>query len=386
MVNLILRSVSHVHDALVSLKQTTRLAAFVPDLFGSDFLPVAKELSIPHYMFFTSNCMSLLFFLHFPSLHASTTCDYQDLPEPLLLPGCLPIPGKDFIDTLMDRKNEAYSWLIHVMEGYTKAQGFLVNSFEKIEPGASEALKKEKENQPVYLVGPFIRSGTDEKDELGCLDWLDQQPNDSVLFVSFGSGGTLSTEQTMELAFGLEASGQRFIWVVRCPSDKDKSAAFLNMQSTGNPLNYLPEGFVERNKYKGMIVPSWAPQVKVLSHKATGGFLTHCGWNSTLESLCNGVPMITWPLYAEQKMNTIMLVDGVGIALKPVAREDGVVERGEIATVVKELMEGEKRKVAWCKVKELQEAVVGALSPGGSSDLDLKKVADQWKDAIKEIV
>ncbi|KAJ4756963.1 Glycosyltransferase [Rhynchospora pubera] len=376
------RSVPHVRDALASLKQTTRLVAFVPDLFGTELLPVAKELSIPHFMFFTSNCMALLFFLHLPSLHMATTCEYRDLPEPFLLPGCLPLPGKDFLDTVMDRKSDACAWIVHVMKGYNSAQGILVNSFEKMEPGASKALKNEKEKHPpVYMVGPFSRSGLDEVDKFHCLDWLDQQPKNSVLFISFGSGGTLSIKQTTELAFGLEASGQRFLWVVRCPSDKDKSAAFFNMQISDNPLNYLPDGFVKRNADLGMVVPSWAPQVKVLAHMATGGFLSHCGWNSTLESVSQGVPMITWPLYAEQRMNALMLVDGVGIALRPVAREDGLVERGEVATVVKELIDGERGKVVLRKVKELQEAAISALSPQGSSHLDLTKAADQWMNS-----
>ncbi|KAJ4797491.1 Glycosyltransferase [Rhynchospora pubera] len=381
------RSAPHVRDALASLKQTTRLVAFVPDLFGSDLLPVAKELSIPHYIFFTTNCMTLLFFLHLPSLHKTTTCEYRDLTEPFLLPGCLPLPGKDFLDTVMDRKNDAYTWILRVMRGYYSAEGILVNSFEKMEPGASEALKNEKEKHPpVYLVGPYSRSGTDEVDEFHCLDWLDQQPKNSVLFVSFGSGGTLSMEQTTELAFGLEASGQRFLWVVRCPSDKDKSAAFFDVQSLDNPLNYLPDGFVKRNADRGMVVPSWAPQVKVLAHAATGGFLSHCGWNSTLESVSQGVPMITWPLYAEQRMNALMLVDGAGIALRPVTREDGLVERGEVATVVKELMDGESGKVARRKVKELQEAGISALLPEGSSHLDLTKAVDQWMNTVKESI
>ncbi|KAJ4768547.1 Glycosyltransferase [Rhynchospora pubera] len=135
-----------------------------------------------------------------------------------------------------------------------------------------------------------------------------------------------------------------------------------------------------------MVVPSWAPQVKVLAHAATGGFLSHCGWNSTLESVSQGVPMITWPLYAEQRMNALMLVDGAGIALRPVTQEDGLVERGEVATVVKELMDGERGKVARRKVKELQEAGISALLPEGSSHLDLTKAVDQWMNTVKESI
>ncbi|KAJ3670925.1 hypothetical protein LUZ60_008351 [Juncus effusus] len=379
---LVSRSVPHVRTALLSLKQTVHIASFVPDLFGSDLLLVAKELLIPHYIFFTTNCLCLSFFFHFPSLHETTSCEYRDLPEPFLLPGCLPLHGEDFLDTVIDRKDDAVEWVVHVMKGYTNAQGILVNSFEQMEPSEAKALTDEKEKHPpIYLVGPFIRQGLDEADEFDCLDWLDRQPNNSVLFISFGSGGTLSTEQMTEIAFGLEASEQRFLWVVRCPSDKDKCATFFSVETADNPLTYLPKGFMERNKEKGMVVPSWAPQVKVLAHKATGGFLSHCGWNSTLESVCHGVPIIAWPLYAEQRMNKEMLVKRVEIALKPVAREDGVVERGEIERTLRELMEGERGKVVRTRAKELQEAAIGALSTQGSSNKTLNELVKKWKDS-----
>jgi hydroquinone glucosyltransferase len=130
-------------------------------------------------------------------------------------------------------------------------------------------------------------------------------PDDgSVLYVYFGSGGTLSTEQTTELAAGLEASEQKFLWVVHFPSDKDRSAGYFGTSSAehGNddPLSYLPEGFVERTSGTGLAVPLWAPQVEILNQPAVGGFLSHCGWNSTLESAAAGVPMVAWPLFADQ--------------------------------------------------------------------------------------
>ncbi|PKA55938.1 UDP-glycosyltransferase 72B1 [Apostasia shenzhenica] len=130
-------------------------------------------------------------------------------------------------------------------------------------------------------------------------------------------------------------SGQRFLWVVSKQSDVSGGGAYFNPQSTRDPLGFLPEGFLERTKEKGMVVPCWAPQPKVLAHGAVGGFLSYCGWNSTLESIVNGVPMIAWPLYAEQPMNAEMLVEKVKVALRPLqTRNDGLVRKEEIAEVV----------------------------------------------------
>ncbi|CAL5396868.1 unnamed protein product [Camellia sinensis] len=120
-------------------------------------------------------------------------------------------------------------------------------------------------------------------------------------------------------------SGQRFLWVVRSPNDKSANAAFFTAQSQNDPFGFLPEGFLERTKGRGLVVQSWAPQIEVLRHHSTRGFLTHCGWNSILESVVHGVPLIAWPLYAEQKMNAVMLTEGLNVALRPKSDETGLV-------------------------------------------------------------
>ena len=144
------------------------------------------------------------------------------------------------------------------------------------------------------LIRQFVGSSTDANGTLprspraACLEWLDRQPGRSVIFVSFGSAGSLPKEQMHELALGLELSGQRFLWVVRIPSDEGTlSDNYYNAESKKDPFAYLPEGFVDRITASGvgLVVPSWAPQTKVLAHAATGGFLTHCGWNSVRESI-----------------------------------------------------------------------------------------------------
>jgi hydroquinone glucosyltransferase len=191
-------------------------------------------------------------------------------------------------------------------------------------------------------------------------------------------------EQTAELAAGLEASGYRFLWVVRMPSMDGQEDE--GEHGRGNPLAWLPEGFLERTRGKGLAVSAWAPQVRVLSHPATAAFVSHCGWNSTLESVSCGVPMVSWPLYAEQRLNAVVLEGSVGMALpvRPRARDvdgDGeVVLRGEIADALRELIEGPvKGRAVRRQAGDMQQAAAHAWAPEGSSRRALEEVAVAWK-------
>ncbi|TYH39826.1 hypothetical protein ES332_D12G203100v1 [Gossypium tomentosum] len=196
-------------------------------------------------------------------------------------------------------------------------------------------------------------------------------------------GGTLSFEQQTELAWGLELSQQRFIWVVRKPTDSTGAGTFFNAGETNenDPKVYLPEGFLDRTQGVGFVVSSWAPQVTILGHHSTGGFLSHCGWNSVLESIVHGVHLVTWPLYAEQRMNSTMLVEDIGVAIKPKmeAGQQNIVGRKEIERVVGMVMEGEEGKVIRSRVKELKESATKALDSSGSSYESLSCVANYWK-------
>uniref|UniRef100_A0A0E0JXX5 UDP-glycosyltransferases domain-containing protein n=1 Tax=Oryza punctata TaxID=4537 RepID=A0A0E0JXX5_ORYPU len=163
------------------------------------------------------------------------------------------------------------------------------SALEKLEPAAVEESKKAAEKgtfSPTYPVGPFVRSISDEAGESVCLEWLDRQSAGSVVYVSFGSAGMLSVEQTRELAARLEMSGHRFLWVVRMPSLNGGSSAFgSNGGHDDDPLAWLPDGFLERTCGRGLAVAAWAPQVRVLSQLATAVFVSHCGWKLTLESV-----------------------------------------------------------------------------------------------------
>ncbi|KAL7203854.1 hypothetical protein ACSBR2_016999 [Camellia fascicularis] len=381
-VTLSLPSIKH---TLASLSTTTRLVSLIVDQFGIDAIDVAKEFGVSPYLFFPSSAMSLSFCLHLPKIVETVTGEYRDLPEPIQFPGCVPVHGRDLPEPFQDRSDKAYKGFIDSFKRYGRAEGIIVNSFVDMEEGAIKALfVDELGKPPIYPVGPLIRTGLSDGSEWPeCLQWLDDQPSGSVVFVSFGSGGTLSHDQLTELALGLELSGQRFLWVVRNPSD-NASAAFFNAHNQNDPFSFLPGGFLERTqgRGRGLVVPSWAPQIEVLSHRATGGFLTHCGWNSTLESTVHGVPLIAWPLFAEQKMNTVMLTEGLKVALRPKSHKSGLVGREEIAEVVKRLMEGEDGKEVRRRMGGLKDAAAKVLSDEGSSVKSLSDLAFKLKNQL----
>ncbi|KAL4363154.1 hypothetical protein GQ457_04G030750 [Hibiscus cannabinus] len=375
------RSLSFLRDTLKSLVAKTKLVGLVVDLFGTDAFDVAREFNLLPYIFFPSTAMTLSLFLHLQKLDPMVSCEYKDLPE-VRIPGCIPINGNELLDPVQDRKNDAYKWVFHHAKRYRLAEGIMVNSFVDLEGGALKALQeKEPGKPPVYPVGPLVNVDPSNKaDASDCLKWLDDQPHGSVLYVSFGSGGTLSSDQLNELATGLEMSEQRFLWVVRSPNDKVANATFFSAESQKDPFDFLPKGFLERTKGRGLVVPSWAPQSQVLSHGSTGGFLTHCGWNSILESVVFGVPLIAWPLYAEQKMNAAMLTQDIKVALRPKPDDNGLIYRDEIAKTVKGLMEGEEGKGVRNRMKDLKEAAAKTLSENGSSTKALSEVATKWRN------
>ncbi|KAF8032479.1 hypothetical protein BT93_D1403 [Corymbia citriodora subsp. variegata] len=364
------------------LVESTRLVTLVADLFGTDTFDVAQEFNVSPFLFIPNTAMCLSLFLHLPALDEAVSCEYGDLPEPVKLPGCIPLHGRDLLDPVQDRHSDAYKGVLYHARRYKMAEGILLNSFQELEPRAIEYLKGEEPGKPpVYPVGPLANMEQSSKsDSSECLQWLDEQPKCSALYVSFGSGGTLSYNQTQELALGLEMSEHRFLWVVRTPNDKAADAAYLTADSQNEPFEFLPEGFLERTKGRGLVVPSWAPQAQVLAHSSTGGFITHCGWNSTLESMLSGVPLIVWPLFAEQRMNALMLTQDVKVALMPRANaESGLVGREEIARAVKGLMEGEEGSWVRNRMMELKDAAAKVLGDDGSSTTALSELALKWK-------
>ena len=207
----------------------------------------------------------------------------------------------------------------------------------------------------LYCIGPLIANRGDNsggiRDE--CLSWLDSQPSRSVVYLSFGSRGVFSKEQLQEIADGLEKSNVRFLWVVRTPASEEKEDNFL-VPNEPNLDVILPKGFIDRTIDRGFVAKLWVSQIEVLNHDCIGGFVSHCGWNSILEALNAGVPLVAWPLYAEQRFNKILVVEKIGIALPMNKSEDGYMRSCEIEKRVKEIMDSIEGNVVRKRVLDLK--------------------------------
>lgn len=345
--------------------------ALVLDMFCTDALDVAAELGIPSYFFFASALGYLAIILRLPDYYPAAPSSFKDVPETVLhLPGVPPIRALDMPATLQDRDSDITKARLAQCTRMLEARGILVNSFDWLESRALEALRcglctPERSIPPVHCIGPLVLPGNTggNGERHACLEWLDTQPCRSVVFLSFGSLGRFSTAQLREMARGLENSGQRFLWVVRNPPEHQSNSAEPDLGSL------LPDGFLERTRERGFVVKNWAPQSEVLRHPSTGGFATHCGWNSTLEGVASGVPMICWPLYAEQRINKVLMVEEmkVGVVIEGYGAE--LVKAEEVETKVRLVMashEGEKLRQ---RVMTAKEMAIDALKVGASSDV-----------------
>ncbi|CAI0381868.1 unnamed protein product [Linum tenue] len=255
---------------------------------------------------------------------------------------------------IMNQSLECRSWI-------PKAEFLLVNSVEELEPEVFKALRS-KFQSPVYPIGPtipFLKLNNNnnkfpDTQQASYLQWLDSQPGGSVLYVSLGSSFSISKQQMDEMAAGLRDSDVPFLLVARGERDR------LQERCGGGE--------------KGMVV-TWCDQLKVLTHGSVAGFWTHCGWNSTLEGVYGGVPMLTFPLIFDQVPNSRLIVEKwrIGWRLKRLGMEDELVTRDEISQVVKRFMDGEQSEVKEVRerAQELGKICRGAIVEGGSSDRNI---------------
>lgn len=356
------------------------ISAFITDLFGTAMLEVSTSLTIPSYVFFIVSASNLSVMLYHPTMDAEMKESLKDLDGSVKVPGLPEIPTSDFPEPMQNKSVPFYQLFLQNSYRIFKADGILINSFQDLESGSIQALINGEllprvdgifRMPRIYTVGPIISSSESEDgDRNASLQWLDNQPASSVIFVSFGSLGFLSGEQIGELALGLDGSGQRFLWVLRNPPN-----------ASGPELRtLLPPGFEQRTKDRGLVVTSWAPQVAILAHPSTGGIISQCGWNSVLESVSHGVPIITWPLHAEQKTTAFLLVNDIQVAVGTHKGADGIVRKEEVEKAARELMEGEVGKKRRERAKELKQSAKAAVAEGGSSFHALQALVALWKE------
>ncbi|XP_049354524.1 zeatin O-xylosyltransferase-like [Solanum verrucosum] len=224
------------------------------------------------------------------------------------------------------------------------------------------------QNKKNWAIGPVLPTKLDciSNRENICLDWLNKQPPRSVLYVSFGTTTSFSDREIKELAMALEQSKQRFVWVLR---DADRGDIFTEEARKVE----LPEGFEERVKGIGLVVREWAPQPEILAHSSTGGFMSHCGWNSCIESITMGVPIAAWPMHSDQPMTGFLVTEvlKIGLIVREWEKREELVNASTIENVVRKLMASEEGNVIRKRAEELGEAVRQSTEKGGASRMEM---------------
>ncbi|KAJ0239822.1 UDP-glycosyltransferase 74F2 [Hirschfeldia incana] len=337
------------------------ITCIVYDAFMPWALDVAREFGLAATPFFTQSCaVNYVYYLSYINdgilklpVEEMAFLELQDLPSFLSVSGSYPA---------------YFEMVLQQFTNFEKADFILVNTFQELELHEKELLSKVCN---LLTIGPTIpsmyldqriKSDTnydlnmfDSKDAAFCTSWLDTRPQGSVVYVAFGSLAELNSVQMEELASAV--SNFTFLWVVR-----------------GSEEAKLPSGFLETVDKEKSLVLKWSPQLEVLSNKAIGCFLTHCGWNSTMEALTFGVPMVAMPQWTDQPMNAKYIEDvwKAGVRVK-IDNESGIAKREEIEFSIKEVMEGEKSEEMKENAKKWRDLAVKSLSEGGSTDISIDK-------------
>jgi hypothetical protein len=362
------------------IKSNTPPLCVISDFFLGWSLASCQALGVPRLAFHGMGVLSMAIskssWVHAPQIDSLSMFDPVDLPG-MRLPFTLTkadLPAETVNSSNHD--DPMSKFIGEVGEDDAKSWGIIVNSFKELEENYIPSFESFYMNgAKAWCLGPLFlynemegleKSINQSQISSMSTQWLDEQITpDSVIYVSFGTQAAVSDSQLDEVAFGLEESGFPFLWVVRSKSWS------------------LPGGVEEKIKGRGLIVKEWVDQRQILSHRATGGFLSHCGWNSVLESVAAGVPILAWPMMAEQSLNAKLIVDGLGAgtSIKKVQNQGSeiLVSRQAISEGVKELMGGQKGRSARERAEPLGRVARRAVQKDGSSHDTLSKLIDQLR-------
>ncbi|MFQ6648684.1 hypothetical protein Gotur_020943 [Gossypium turneri] len=367
-------AVEMLKQPLSDLLKQHRPHCLVADMFFPWTTEVAAMFKIPRIVFHGTCVFSLSAMEHVRLYQPHKSKETFTIPN---------FPGDDINMTTAELQDyvKQETWRTKLFNDSKETElecfGVIVNSFYELESVYADHYT-DFLGRRAWHVGPISLStkGVINKAERGkqyssieeheCLKWLQSKDRNSVVYICFGSTTNFVDSQLMEIAKGLEASGQQFVWVVR----KEKES-----NDEKGKENWLLE-FEKRMEGKGLVIRGWAPQVLILENEAIGGFVTHCGWNSILESVTAGVPVITWPVAAEQfyneKLSVEVLKIGVGVGARKWKRLVGDFVKSEaIEKAVKEIMVGEKAMEMRNRAKRFADMAKKAVEDGGSSESHL---------------
>ncbi|OMO74051.1 UDP-glucuronosyl/UDP-glucosyltransferase [Corchorus capsularis] len=378
------KATAMLQEPLENLLQEFKPDCLVADMFFPWATDAANKFGIPRLVFhgtcFFSLCAAEFIRLYEP--HKEVESDSEPFLVPKL-PGDIKMTKSQLPDFMkIAEQNDFKKLVIASRESEVTSYGVIVNSFYELEGTYADCYRNVL-GRKAWNVGPVSlcnRAAEDKAERSGkksaidqheCLKWLDSKKPNSVIYVCFGSRANFTSAQLKEIAMALEASEQQFVWVVSKQKNTEEEEE-----------DWLPEGFEKRMEGKGLIIRGWAPQVLILEHQAIGGFVTHCGWNSTLEGVSAGVPMVTWPIGAEQfyneKLVNQVLKIGVGVGVQRWVKTVGdFVMKEAIEKAVKEIMKGDKAEEMRNRAKLLAEAAKRAVDKGGSSYSDLNALIEE---------
>ncbi|KAG1354957.1 UDP-glycosyltransferase 86A1 [Cocos nucifera] len=364
---------AHVEELMRKVMREARppITCLIADTFFVWPSTIAKKFGIPYVSFWTEPAVVFTLYHHMDILIKNghfASCVENRKDTITYIPGVPAIEPTDLMSYLQETDTTSVLHQI-IFKAFEEAKGadfVLCNTVQELEPETISAMQQEK---PFYAVGPLIPPGfpgisvrTTLQVESDCSQWLDTKPAGSVLYISFGSYANVSKRDLEEIAFGILDSKANFLWVIRpdiVSSDEHEP---------------LPQRFLEESRGRGMCIP-WCCQMEVLSHPTIGGFLTHCGWNSILESMWWEVPMLCFPLQTDQFTNRKLVVKDwkIGIDL---GRIDEV-SRKEVSKRVDSLMGGKEGNEAKKVMKEVTRALHSAVTADGSSQKNFDQfVAD----------
>ncbi|XP_009377931.2 7-deoxyloganetin glucosyltransferase-like [Pyrus x bretschneideri] len=357
------------------------VTSIVSDGFMPFAITAAEELGLPIAVFFTSAAVGFMGCKQYPTLVEKGLAPLKDesyftngfLDKVIdWIPGVKAIRLRDLPASFQttNPNDIKFNFTLEAAVGVHKASAVVVHTFDALEPDVLDALSSMLPH--VYAVGPLqlLLNQIPEdplepmgyslrKEETECLEWLNAKAPNSVVYVNFGSLAVVTAQHLIEFGWGLANSKLPFFWVIRPDLVAGESAIF-------------PHEFVAETMERGLIT-SWCPQEQVLNHPSVGGFLTHSGWNSTIESLSAGVPMLCCPLFGEQRTNCFYTCSewGIGMEISKDAKRD------DVEKIVKEMLVGEKGKKMKNKAMELKKLAEKATDPHGSSWTNLDNLVNQ---------
>ncbi|KAI3517220.1 hypothetical protein L1887_16433 [Cichorium endivia] len=347
-------------DLLSNLSPASKRVVVIYDyMMGPVVQDVSSYANAEAYMF--SCCSAFASFWYLQEATGERTLDGELESIKKELPS-----GEDCCST------EGLQFILSTDVSYKKfTSGTILDACRVVEGKYIDLLEQEEnqDHQKLWALGPFnpvaiTHDASDKRHRL--FDWLEKQAPNSVLYVSFGTTTSISNEQIQEIALGLQKSEQRFIWVLR---DADKGDIF---EGEVRKIE-LPKGFEESVGENGLVVVDWVPQSEILAHPSTGGFMTHCGWNSSMESLTMGVPMAAWPMHSDQPRNAMLIarVLNVGIYVRDWTQRKELVSSTVVEVVVRRLMASDEGAEMRKRAAELGDRVRRSVVEGGVTRMEL---------------